>query len=48
MVKVRGVSWIIGMDVSTNYEEQLRYIDFSAAMGYQSVLIDALWDKQIG
>lgn len=41
-------SWIIGMDVSTNYEEQLRYIDFSAAMGYQSVLIDALWDKQIG
>lgn len=41
-------SWIIGMDVSTNYEEQLRYIDFSAAMGYQSVLVDALWDKQIG
>lgn len=41
-------SWIIGMDGSTNYEEQLRYIDFSAAMGYQSVLIDALWDTQIG
>lgn len=41
-------SWIIGMDGSTNYEEQLRYIDFSAAMGYQSVLIDALWDSQIG
>ena len=41
-------SWIIGMDGSTNYEEQLRYIDFSAAMGYQSVLVDALWDKQIG
>lgn len=36
------------MDGSTNYKEQLRYIDFSAAMGYQSVLVDALWDKQIG
>ena len=41
-------SWIIVMDGSTNYKEQLRYIDFSAAMGYQSVLVDALWDKQIG
>lgn len=41
-------SWIIGMDGSTNYEEQRRYIDFSAAMGYQSVLVDALWDTQIG
>lgn len=41
-------SWIIGMDVSTNYEEQMRYIDFSAEMGYQSVLVDALWDTQIG
>lgn len=41
-------SWIIGMDGSTKYDEQLRYIDFSAAMGYQSVLVDALWDKQIG
>ena len=41
-------SWIIGMDPSCNYDEQKRYIDFSAAMGYQSVLIDAFWDKQIG
>lgn len=23
-------------------------IDFSAAMGYESVLVDALWDTQIG
>jgi hypothetical protein len=36
------------MDPSCNYDEQKRYIDFSAAMGYQTVLIDALWDKQIG
>ncbi len=41
-------SWIIGMDGSCNYDEQKRYIDFSAAMGYQTVLIDALWDVQIG
>jgi len=41
-------SWIIGMDSSCNFEEQKRYIDFSAAMGYQSVLIDAFWDQQIG
>lgn len=41
-------SWIIGMDSSTNYEEQIRYIDFTAEMGYQSVLVDALWDTQIG
>lgn len=41
-------SWIIGMDGSTNYDEQMRYIEFTAAMGYQSLLIDALWDKQIG
>ena len=41
-------SWIIGMDGSCNFDEQKRYIDFSAAMGYRSVLIDAFWDKQIG
>ena len=41
-------SWIIGMDPSCNFDEQKRYIDFPAAMGYQSVLIDAFWDQQIG
>ncbi len=41
-------SWIIGMDWSCNFNEQKRYIDFAAAMGYQTVLVDALWDTQIG
>ncbi|MBR4388311.1 MAG: glycoside hydrolase family 97 protein [Prevotella sp.] len=41
-------SWIIGMDPSCNFDEQCRYIDFSAAMGFRSVLVDALWDVQIG
>lgn len=41
-------SWIIGMDWSCNFDEQKRYIDFAADMGYQTVLVDALWDTQIG
>ncbi len=41
-------SWIIGGDNSMNYDEQKRYIDFSAAMGYASVLVDALWDTRVG
>ena len=41
-------SWIIRMDSSCNFDEQKEYIDFSAAMGWQSVLVDAHWDKQIG
>jgi hypothetical protein len=41
-------SWIIGMDSSCNFDEQKRYVDFAAAMGYRSLLVDALWDQQIG
>lgn len=41
-------SWIIRMDGSCNFDEQKEYIDFAAAIGYRSVLVDALWDKQIG
>lgn len=41
-------SWIIKMDPSCNFEEQKKYIDFSAAMGWDTVLVDALWDTQIG
>ena len=41
-------SWIIKMDPSCNFDEQKQYIDFSAAMGWRSVLVDALWDTQIG
>ena len=41
-------SWIIGGDASMTYDEQKRYIDFAAAMGYQSVLVDALWDSRVG
>ncbi len=41
-------SWIIKMDPSCNFDEQKRYIDFSSEMGYNTVLVDALWDTQIG
>ena len=41
-------SWIISMGADITYEGQRKYIDFSAAMGYQSVLVDADWDRTIG
>ncbi len=41
-------SWIMKMDPSCNFDEQCRYIDFAAVMGYRTVLVDALWDTQIG
>lgn len=41
-------SWIIAMDALCNYEGQKKYIDFAADMGYTSVLVDALWDTNIG
>ncbi|MDE6765149.1 MAG: glycoside hydrolase family 97 N-terminal domain-containing protein, partial [Duncaniella sp.] len=45
----RGMwSWIIKMDPSCNFDEQKRYIDFASEMGYETVLVDALWDTQIG
>jgi len=41
-------SWIMKMDGATVFDVQKEYIDFSAALGYQTVLVDALWDTQIG
>lgn len=41
-------SWIQWMDGSCNYNDQKTYIDFAADMGYQTVLIDAFWDSNIG
>ena len=41
-------SWIVWQDGSMNYADQVQYIDLAAAMGYDYILIDALWDTQIG
>ena len=43
-------SWILWMEESMNWDDQIAYIDFAAAMGYEFILVDALWDtaKSIG
>ena len=41
-------SWLLWGDESVNYEDQVKMIDLSAAMGYEYVLVDNWWDKQIG
>ena len=41
-------SWIVWQDASINYDDQVRYIDLAAAMGFPYVLIDNWWDTNIG
>lgn len=41
-------SWILWQDASINFEDQIRYIDLAAAMGYEYTLIDNWWDMNIG
>ena len=41
-------SWLIWQDNSANYNDQKQFIDLAATMGYEYVLVDALWDTQMG
>ncbi|MCP9199097.1 glycoside hydrolase family 97 protein [Gramella sp. GC03-9] len=41
-------SWIVWQDDSMNYDDQVKYIDLAAAMGFEYILIDAWWDERIG
>ena len=41
-------SWILWQDNSMNYEDQTTFIDLASKLGYPYILIDALWDKNIG
>jgi hypothetical protein len=41
-------SWIVWQDNSMNWDDQVKYIDLASAMGYEYILIDALWDTNIG
>ncbi len=41
-------SWLIWQDRATNYDDQVKFIDLAATMGYEYCLVDALWDTQIG
>lgn len=41
-------SWILWQDGSCNYEDQVRYIDLANQLGYEYILVDAWWNKNIG
>lgn len=41
-------SWIVWQDNSCNYEDQVTYIDFAQQLGFEYILIDADWDRNIG
>ena len=41
-------SWLVWQDASINYEDQAKFIDLAAAMGFTYTLIDSGWDKNIG
>lgn len=41
-------SWIVWQDESMNFEDQVKYIDLAATMGYEYILVDAWWDKRLG
>lgn len=41
-------SWCLLKDQHTVYDEQKRFIDYAADMGWRYTLIDAFWDTQIG
>ena len=41
-------SWLIWQDKSINYDDQVKMVDVAAAQGYEAILVDNWWDKQIG
>lgn len=41
-------SWLIWQDRSINYDDQVRFIDLAAEMGFEYCLVDNFWDTQIG
>lgn len=41
-------SWIVWQDASMNYDDQVRFINLAKQLGYEFILIDAGWDKEIG
>ncbi len=41
-------SWLIWQDYSINYDDQVRFIDLAAEMGYEYCLVDGCWDTNIG
>jgi len=41
-------SWLLWQDASMNEPDQRTFIDLAATLGYEYILIDAMWDVNIG
>ncbi len=41
-------SWLIWQDNSINYDDQVKFVDLAASMGYEYCLVDNWWDERIG
>jgi len=41
-------SWLLWQDGSINFDDQKKFVDLSASMGYEFVLVDNWWDTKIG
>lgn len=41
-------SWLLWQDASMNERDQRAFVDLAATMGFEYILIDALWDANIG
>ncbi|HEX2861531.1 MAG TPA: glycoside hydrolase family 97 N-terminal domain-containing protein, partial [Lacunisphaera sp.] len=41
-------SWLVWQDPSMNEADQRTFIDLAAAMGWEYILVDALWDENLG
>ncbi len=41
-------SWLIWQDNSINWDDQVKFIDLAAEMGYEYCLVDGCWDVNIG
>jgi hypothetical protein len=41
-------SWLLWQDPSMNEADQRTFVDLAASLGYEYILIDALWDANIG
>ena len=41
-------SWIMWQDNSINYDDQVKFIDLAADMGYENALVDCGWHVNIG
>jgi len=41
-------SWLLWQDGSINLDDQKKFVDLSATMGYEFVLVDNWWDTKIG